>query len=41
MENIKESDQVNNADEDEKERREGRRDERMEAEQNGRGREGG
>lgn len=41
MENIKESDQVNNADEDENERREGRRDERMEGEQNGRGRRGG
>lgn len=41
MENIKESDQVNNADEDENERREGRRDERMEGEQNGRGRKGG
>lgn len=41
MENIKESDQVNNADEDENKRREGRRDERMEGEQNGRGRRGG
>lgn len=41
MENIKESDQVNNADEDENDRREGRRDERMEGEQNGRGRRGG
>lgn len=41
MENIKESDQVNNADEDENERREGWRDERMEGEQNGRGGKGG